>query len=53
MSCLAACITLEDILSIGSTIHVLQEFGKRRRLAAVVADEEVIVGLAINISTCL
>jgi hypothetical protein len=32
---------------------VLQKLRKRRRLAAVVADEEVVVGLAINIASRL
>jgi hypothetical protein len=53
ISCFTRGVSFQDVLLVGCTINVLQKLRKRRRLAAVVADEEVVVGLAINIASCL
>jgi hypothetical protein len=53
VSCFTSGVSFQDVLLIGCTIDVLQKLRKRRRLAAIVADEEVVVGLAINIASCL
>jgi hypothetical protein len=53
VSCFTSGVSFQDVLLIGCTINVLQKLRKRRRLAAVVADEEVVVGLAINIASRL